>query len=176
MLIKNAMSALITLAKKKIKITIALSIFLIIILFFFWTEWRFDTANLGNGRTAIYSRNYKDYYYKSKSIHTSFLRSVYYKKVYFLPGQKDKLLRKIEEDIEQELKETIEKNSDVFYEYEIDDVFMQVCIYVTSKDAPNFNEISSSIRISIRTKLDLYSRVKNGHWVDDRPIIRLIEN
>ena len=50
-------------------------------------------------------------------------------KIWFLPGQKEKLLKKIKEDVNVELTEVVAKNNDIFRNYEISEDFKKIYLY-----------------------------------------------
>ena len=136
----------------------ALIIIFAIIFYSYWVEWRFD-------RETIESRynveHYENYYYKLKYFSRHFIYTHNYKKIYFLPGQRDLLLEKIEEDINNELTNIVEQNKDAFHKYEISDDFMRVSIYETSNDITDRNERKHTVKNNIESKIELYIRIKH---------------
>jgi hypothetical protein len=76
---------------------------------------------------------YKDYYIaaKHKSVWAIITGSAGVTDVYFLPGQKKRMLEKIKEDVIYYLEKLIEEHGDVFYKYEISDDLWSVRIYET---------------------------------------------
>ena len=91
---------------------------------------------LGNKAGGDYVNDYNEYYlYKKECYSISPLQfpgsgAYQYYKVWFLPGQKRKLLDKIKEDVNIELENVIANNSEILKSYEISDDFKKIYIYL----------------------------------------------
>lgn len=93
------------------------------------------------GRCTIHVEEYEEFYIYKKQTYQKSLFSfgggaMYGYKVWFLPGQKSKMLSKVKQDIHDELTVMVENNSDLFKGYEIDDDFCKIYVYYY-KDARN---------------------------------------
>lgn len=148
--------------KKKILIVIGI-IILMILLYMFWTEWRFERVRV-TGSKAQYIEEYEDYchkvVFKPNPMPAPFGSSAYI--IYFSFGQKKKMLDKIKEDVTNELEMLLEKYSDMFYKYEISDDFKKIYIYKSSNKY-RLSEITSG-RIS--SLIGLYHNVKKGRTME----------
>lgn len=60
--------------------------------------------------------------------------TVWIRDVCFLPGQKEKMLKRINEDVNNYLEKLIYKHGDIFYKYDISNDFRMVRIYKVSSD------------------------------------------
>ncbi len=86
----------------------------------------------------MYTEEYKDYYihkfdYKALSLDMDFgtgNSSPQYTRIWFLPSQKEQLLNKIKEDVNDILAGIQVTNENVTVEYEISDDFKKVMIYI----------------------------------------------
>lgn len=97
---------------------------------------------------SVYSRgskfldDYSEYIVFRKNVETRPLfgvgGAVSGDRLWFLPGQKSKMLSKIKQDIHAELTEMVENNRDLFKGYEINDDFRKVYVYYY-KDARNYD-------------------------------------
>lgn len=87
------------------------------------------------GRCSIRVSDYDEFYvYKKDTVGRAFLdfgggaaASGY--TIWFLPGQKEKMLDKIKQDVHDELTDMVESNSDLFNGFEISDDFHKVHVY-----------------------------------------------
>ncbi|MHC1695434.1 MAG: hypothetical protein AB9835_09230 [Eubacteriales bacterium] len=92
-------------------------------------------------------------------------------KVWILPNQKRKLLAKIKEDVEEILKDVVEKNGDMLKSYKLNDDFKKIYLYYY-KDVDNFkvnpelaeryNIISKKQMFKILLKMELYYEFSRG--------------
>lgn len=145
----------------------------------YWTEWRFERVRVGAGMD--YVEDYQDYYYKAETVQgwLKIVETVWVKKVYFLPGQKEKMLEKIKEDINHSLETLIEEDSDIYYKYEISDNFRVVYLYEASGniDKQRRDELGPGI-IRIEFLIGLYHNIKEGHSVGfgTNELIEIIES
>ncbi len=86
----------------------------------------------------MYTERYKDFYihkfdYEALSLGFDFgtgNNAPRYSKIWFLPSQKEKLLNKIKEDVNEILTEIQVTNENVTVDYEISDDFKEVMIYI----------------------------------------------
>jgi hypothetical protein len=89
----------------------------------------------------MYTEEYKDFYihkfdYKALSLGFDFgtgNNAPRYTKIWFLPSQKEKLLNKIKEDVNEILTEIQVTNENVTVDYEISDDFKEVMIYIDNE-------------------------------------------
>ena len=87
------------------------------------------------------------------------------KDVYFLPGQRGRMLERIREDIINELDEFIEEHGDIFYRYEISDDFRQMRLYAASgitDGGSRRGELGWEVSARIGTVLQLYHNIREG--------------
>jgi len=170
MAIKNAISKAKSFCKRKPKTSIMLATLLTILLYFFVTEVCFTPVLVKEGRSQNYIEEYDDCYLYVKWSVRNFFGSHLRAKIYFLPGQKKKMLAKIREDVVTELEKMMDENGDYFTGYEISDDFRKVHIYEVpdfsygiydprgDKINPAFSRIGDIIL--------LYSDVKNGRRLE----------
>jgi hypothetical protein len=147
--------------KKKV-FFIMLSVVLIIIIgVVIWNNSGVTVA----GRCAKYVLDYRDYFdrIEDKNIRP-FLdfgtggASGY--KVWIKLGQKEKLLAKIREDVNDELTTIMENHSDVFKSYEISDDFRKITIYrYNGKNLP----VGINLSAIIDPKMELYHQLIYGY-------------
>ena len=132
----------------------------------YWSEWRFEKVTV-SGRYLKFIDDYKDYFFKTKDgARRGWTDWYVYKKIYFLPGQKELFLNKIKNEISVELEIMVKENNDIFYKYEIHDDFKQVYLYENKDymDEKKRNSIRDNIIIDrIIPKIKLYNDIKNGH-------------
>jgi len=132
------------------------------------------------GRCAKYLNDYDGFYlHKSDRNMRPFLdfgtggASGY--QIWFLPGQKGKLLRKIKTDINNELTKIMENNTDVLSGYEISNNFKNIFIYYY-KNANLGNIFSGE---AMESRVELYHEIKNGYgnssWSSGSKIMNYIE-
>ena len=116
-------------------------------------------------RGAIYVEDYNEFYlYKKEKNMRPFIdfgeggASGY--KVWFLIGQKDKLLKKMREDINNGLAELIAQNSKVFMRYEIKDEYKKIYIYYykNAKFPANLD-----VGKTIESRVELYHEFIHGY-------------
>jgi len=106
--------------------------------YYFRAVYRRGWINLGTGRVDSYG-------------------------IYFLPGQRGRMLGRIREDIINELDELIEEHGDIFYRYEISDDFRQVRIYVSVATGDGRRRaLVHEMRLQIGTVLQLYRSINEG--------------
>ena len=108
---------------------------LLVVVCLYLTDWRLERIRV-TGLAADIVIEYRDYYQRA-----SFMRrglpmaspfgGFQYRNVFFSPGQKEKMLEKIREDVSAILDTLIKENSDIFYKYEISYDFKNVRIYET---------------------------------------------
>ena len=150
--------------KREIAISIGL---LILPLLLFAVGWPINRVRI-TGRSMYTIEEYEDYYFfaKSKEHWFKIWQTSWVKDVYFLPGQKRKLLKKIKEDVNTCLEELIAEYSDVYYKYEISDDFMDVFLYKKSayKDEEKYSSYGEPIG-RIQMLINLYQNIKEGHSV-----------
>ena len=158
--------------KTKVWIIISIAIFIFILSLLFhayWTTWRFDRIRIRGASANLCLNRYRLYYYKAewekRWIELNFgTGSVQYVYVYFLPGQRDKLLEKIKDDIISGLDTLIEEHSDHYYKYEIRDDFKQASLYKNfyASDKNSLNKPDLGL---LSKQFSLYNAVKEGQSV-----------
>jgi|GEM_PF-3674362 len=153
-------------------------ILLPILLYLLWTQFLFVRIGV-TGRKMSCVENYKEYYYKTEIEYKSgFLTNGKepVRIIYFLPGQRNRMMKKIKEDVIYLLDELIEKYSDIYYNYEISNDFKQVLIYETYNTAyqdpyhDKFEETCGNI-VSL---IGLYQNIKKGHSIDIHKAVKFI--
>ena len=78
-------------------------------------------------------------------------------KIWFLPGQKNKLLKKMRDDINSDLTKIIADNSDSLKDYEISDDYKKIYIYY-------FKEPGELDLNDVKARIQLYYEFVDGHW------------
>jgi hypothetical protein len=140
---------------------------------------------------ARYVNDYKEFYLYKKDYEPFFsfnfgtggLGKGY--KVWFLPGQKQKLLEKIKEDVNTELKNIVANNRDIIKNYEISDDFKKIYVYYY-KDAYNYElnresahriyELASKLSDgTVRRKVELYHEFIHGSGYSMSQIVNFVE-
>ena len=142
-----------------VSIIIVIFILAIFSFIYFWTELRVDIP------AVEYIDDYRDYYFTTRFVKRRALFGYVDRQIiYFLPGQKGKMLKKIKEDVINELERLITKHGDIFYKYEISDDFKQVRIYESSGDidVQQRDELDRIILRRVLSLTGLYHCVKNG--------------
>ena len=157
--------------KKKIWIGVLVAV-MVGLLYGYWTEWRFERIKVYNA--IQYIDEYEENYYKVKfKLERGWFGSSGVKIIYFLPGQKEKMMSKIKEDVINYLEEIIEKHGDIFYKYEVSDDFKQVLVYETSCDNKHMhNDILDG---QISSLVWLYHDIKNDRSSDVGQVVTVIE-
>lgn len=130
------------------------------------------------GRCSIRVSDYDEFYvYKKDTVARSFLdfggggaASGY--TVWFLPGQKGKMLDRIKQDVHDELTDMVESNSDLFKGVEISDDFHKVHVYyykdtwsyaLNPDSARRIDELTDIIYSqTVQLKIELYHEVISG--------------
>ena len=161
-------------AKRILKVTLVIVLASVIMRIFF-----INSVTIF-GRSTTYVDDYNEFYLCKKAvIIRPFIAldgggtSGY--KVWFLPFQKGRLLKKIKEDVNNELKDMMTNNNDIIKGYEISNDFQKIYIYYY-KDARNiklnfeahFRIVNLEEELANRTvalKVELY-HVING---DEKP-------
>ena len=150
----------------------------------YWTNWRFDRIRITGVTANLCLNRYRLYYYKAERekrwIELNFgTGSVQYVYVYFLPGQRDRLLEKLKDDIISGLDTLIEEHSDLYYKYEIHDDFKRASIYKTlefSEGNSLNNPLHTEVGGLLSDQFSLYNAVRAGHNTGfSEPIILEIE-
>ena len=126
------------------------------------------------GRCAQYIDEYNGCYLFKKEMHiTPFLNfgtggaSGY--KVWFLPGQKGKLLKKIKKDVNTKLKKLVANNSDILIKYEISDDFKKIYLY-HYKGVKTYLDYDDGAA-TIEPKVELYHQIIHGYGNVELPYI-----
>lgn len=143
------------------------------LVYLYWTEWRVEKVRVTGGARRNYIEEYEDYYYKAKD-GSGFFNS--YTDIYFKPGQKEKMLEKIKEDVINELEKRIAEFSNVYYKYEISDDFKQVRIYAALSYSERYerrDELNTGVNIG--SLIALYHNIKDGRIEGLSKIVTYIE-
>ena len=116
------------------------------------------------GRSAMYINDYSEFYFH-KRVFTPARgfdfgggRSGGYT-IWFLPGQKGRLLERIKEDVNNELTNHIANNSNILNRYEISDDFRRIYIF-HYKNTNLFH--TSRLDDSILPRMELYHQLIHG--------------
>ncbi len=145
----------------KITKIILISILIVILLLLLIYTAVFDVMTI-TGRGKEYIRNYKEYIFHIKT-RRAFIdfgegsNTTY--RVWFLPGQKEKVLSKIKEDIIQELDTKINENKDLLKEYKISDDFGKIYIYYYPQNISKDSETTSFFVLQNRLNEGAASRL-----------------
>lgn len=127
-----------------------------------------------SSRGDIYLDDYSDYYlYKKDIMIRGFLnidisgdKSGY--KIWFLPGQKAKLLEKIKEDVRSMLDDLAANNSDLVQGYEISEDFQDISIYLymhgTAHEELGKRVDLEALAESIIYRVELYNQIRDGYF------------
>ena len=117
------------------------------------------------GRCAQYVNEYNDFYlYKKETYIKPFINfgtgGAPGYKIWFFPGQKSKMLKKIKEDVNFELENIVKNYSDVFRNYEISDDFINIYIYIyIGVERP----VGLNLTETLAPKVELYHQIINGY-------------
>ena len=119
--------------KNRKKFLIVLLLLPVLLITLFFTGTKIDRN--------MYTERYKDFYihkfdYEALSLGFDFgtgNNAPRYTKIWFLPSQKEKLLNKIKEDVNEILTEIQVTNENVTVDYEISDDFKEVMIYIDNE-------------------------------------------
>ncbi len=89
-------------------------------------------------------------------------------KVWFLPGQKSRMLKKIKDDVHAELTDLVANNSDLLIRYEISDDFKRIELYyykgAIAKGKKRFGGHEDEYDpIRIESKVELYHELIHGY-------------
>jgi len=156
-----------TTAKKIIIITAVIGIIISSLLIYrYWTVWRFDRINLMANTQVTHLNDYRDYFYKvvfrpnTRPAPFGSSRHI----IYFLPGQRQKMLERVEEDIIHLLDMLVGQYSHVFYKYEIIDDFRHVRIYETpwGIGRSGFFHLRPGVIRRIQSLIGFYNSVRLG--------------
>ena len=152
-------------------IIISISIVILLLLLIYTAV--FDVMTI-TGWGMSYVKDYEEYFFHIKAKH-AFLDlgegTHYGYKVWLLPGQKEKVLSKIKEDIIQELDTKINENRDLLKEYKISDDFGKIYIYYypqnynqNPESADRFNRLEWEWnQVTISRQLALYQVLIHGN-------------
>jgi hypothetical protein len=132
----------------------------------YWNEILFGRVRVF-GAKMDYVEEYQDYYYRAEIKVIRFIATSVVKDVYFKPGQRKKMYKKIREDATNELEQLIVEYGDIFYKYEISDDFRQICIYETPGGIGRrgFFDLRPGVINRIESLIGLYHNIKEGRSV-----------
>ena len=84
--------------------------------------------------------------------------------IYFLPGQKTRMINKIKEDIFNDLETLVEENGDIFYKYDLSNDFRGIRIYIASGDVDGdrLYDIRRDMGGKLGTLLELHYTISDG--------------
>ena len=125
------------------------------------------------GRSRIYIDDYNEFYLYKTNISRDFMgfpgMQTQRYKIWLLPGQKNKLLNKIKEDVNIELSRIAEDNKDIIKGYEISDDFKKVYIYFCDnlQSADNSYSMYRTLTEKIEYRVELYFQIENGYGNTD---------
>ena len=125
--------------------------------------WR---VSMRASTSVIYLDDYRNYYFftrfKPKTMPAPFGSSRQI--IYFKPGQKGRMLKKIRKDVTGVLETLIEEHEDIFYKYEMSDDFSEVRIYETPDGIGRygFDKIEPEVMGRIQSLIGLYHNIKKG--------------
>lgn len=89
-------------------------------------------------------------------------------KIWFLPGQKKKLLNALKEDVNKELKRIAAENSDMIKNFEISDDFKKIYIYIyAGRKFPNRYLVLTELRGKIEYRVLAYFQILDGYGNTD---------
>ena len=118
-------------------------------------------------RGAKFVDDYNEYYLYKKSIsRTGWMPGAGFSgyKVWFWPGQKGKLLEKIKEDVNNELKDMVENNNDIFKGYEIRDDFKKITVYYNRELAHRISRWTRELgQETVALKVELFHEFIHGY-------------
>ena len=150
--------------KKIIKVTTVIILILSIVLVII--------ANMGTevrGRSRTYVDAYKEFYLYKVEISYDFMgfpgMDTWRDKIWFLPGQKNKLLNKIKADVNAELSQIAKENSDIIKDFKISDDFKKIHIYCynDSTNSRRFGLLAQMLTEKIACRVELYFQILNGY-------------
>lgn len=85
-------------------------------------------------------------------------------RIWFLPGQKKKLLNALKEDVNKELKRIAAENSDMIKDFEISDDFKKIYIYsYAGKKFPNRSSVVRELDEKIEYRVSAYFQILEGY-------------
>ena len=134
-----------------------------------------------SGRCEIYVEDYKEFYlYCKNTVSASFLNidnsaSGPAYKIWFWPGQKRKMLEKINDDIIVTLNEAKDNNDDIIKSYKISDNLKSVTIYYAKnawnyKDNPEqakrMSDLADFLSKTVEYRVELYWQIKDSYMVE----------
>ena len=147
--------------KKIIKVTTVIILILSIVLVII--------ANMGTevrGRSRTYVDDYKEFYLYKVEISYDFMgfpgMDTWRDKIWFLPGQKNKLLNKIKADVNAELSQIAKENSDIIKDFKISDDFKKIHIYCYI-DSTNSSRFGSLKKMLTKNITSLQKKCLSGH-------------
>ena len=147
---------------KKIKRICIGAVILAVVLFAYLWATRAEIS----GRAANLVEDYQGYYLAAKWRQGWFnfgYGRPWVKEIYFLPGQKGAMLRKIKEDIVNGLETLTTEHGDLFYKYEVSDDFRQMRIYEVIEDARYIIRNEELGKIGrLADLVTLYYKIKEG--------------
>lgn len=133
-------------------------------------------ANMGTkvgGRSRTYVDDYKEFYLYKVEISNDFMgfpgMDTQRDKIWFLPGQKNKLLNKIKADVNAELSQIAKENSDIIKKIEISNDFKKIYIYCFegSTYSSHFDSLNKMLIEKIVYRVELYFQILDGYGNTD---------
>jgi hypothetical protein len=119
------------------------------------------------GRSMQYVDDYDEYYIYKKD-YKPFISFNFGEggfsgyKIWFLPGRKNKLLKKIKEDVHTELANVVTNNSDIIKSYEVSDDFKKITIYYCKGAMEGRGNKFDEFAVRVATKVELYHQLIHG--------------
>lgn len=160
--------------KAKTKKGILISIGVVILLITLYIAgWPIERVTVTGGKMN-YIDEYQNYYFMSMYMKGLFQfgdGTIWIREVYFLPGQKEKILEKLKQDVNNYLEKLIEEHGDTYYKYEISDDFRTVRIYEASGYIDRSYDLGPKVRdydlgsevsTRIESLIGLYHNIKEG--------------
>lgn len=152
---------------KKLKGTIFIMLLIVFIIIFVMNTFRVMVTF----PSAQCMDEYKEFYfYKKDIIVKPFLDfgeggAFPAAKIWFLPGQKNKLLNKIKVDVYSEISQIAEENNDIIKDFKISDDFKKIYIYgyIGSTNSSHFNSLWEELTERIRYKVEVYFQILDGY-------------
>ena len=100
--------------------------------------------------------------------------------IYFFPGQKSALMKRLKKDVEDELKMLVEANPDYFYKYSISEDFRKIRLYRYKgiPSAPWKTPVGANGTINsstIRNKIYLYFEIKAKDYGSMSDVLGVVE-
>ncbi|MCL2884349.1 MAG: hypothetical protein FWF49_02535 [Oscillospiraceae bacterium] len=127
-------------------------------------------------RCIKYVDDYNQFYFYEKEItFNGIMESTPGYEIWFLPGQRDRSLNKIKEDVNAELTKMLSENSDILSHYTVSDNFRTVTIYynkgaydytLSPASAQRLNALENELsQQTVALQLELYSELIYG-WIN----------